>query len=591
MTIFPLKLYVNIYIMLKLFVSFGFFICVLIFSPSVGASSGNLVISEVQMGGSGAGTTAEEYISVYNNSTTPIDITNICLQYSTYNKVDFSPPTTIACALPSDIYTKLFLPAKSSLVAASNEFVNKQPVGYYADLVFTGGILSGSSTGGHIRVVDSNGQEIDKVGYGSAVNPETAPALFTPNNVDNRSIQRVGTTTKQDTNNNAIDFTQFPIAVYQQGSVYKEVIEVDVCPNIEGIQTTMPAGYLADSNGNCQKDVCANLDNLQVVIPDGYESLDGINCTAIPPENATLLITELLPNSASYDTGNEFIEIYNPNDRAISLKGYNLQLGPSFSKNYPLPADQTIAAKSYKAFSDIQTGLVLPNSSGFVRLIAPDGNTVSTTDIYSEPGEDMAWVLLNDAWQYTNQPTPSVANLPSLAGGSGGDSEGTITDLTSCPAGKYRNPETNRCKSVKSDDGLKPCAVDQVRNLETNRCRSIFSTTSLNLTPCSAGQERNPETNRCRKIGSTTASSLKPCAANQERNPATNRCRNKSASSAAAKAVRDIESQTVADRGGWFLAGSASLGLAGYGVAEWRSEIATGLRRFSALLGKNPPSA
>lgn len=572
----------------KLFISIGcFFVGILgaiFFSVPVQASTQGPVINRFQAGGGApSGASQQEFIEIYNNSIQDIQVTNWCLYYNNTAQV--------ICFVPPDTQTQLYITSHGSILVTSSQFLlanqNVTP-----DFSFSSNFTTNiPGTNGSIKLTDEGGQVVDRLGWGTGTG-ETTP--MAGNLLGGKVFQRKPTldiNQLQDTDNNINDFiVGDPPVILPSGGMYDEYTPNDACPNVDGIQATMPVGYLADSNGNCQKDVCDNLDNLQITIPDGYQSLDGINCTPIPPENATLLITELLPNSASYDTGNEFIEIYNPNDRAISLKGYNLQLGPSFSKNYPLPADQTIAAKTYKTFSDSQTGLVLPNSSGFVRLIAPAGNAVSTTDIYSEPGEDMAWALLNDVWQYTNQPTPSVTNLPSLAGGSGGGSEGTITDLTSCPAGKYRNPETNRCKNIEdSSSSLTPCAADQVRNPATNRCRSIFSTTSSGLTLCSAGQERNPETNRCRKIGLTTASSLKPCVANEERNPATNRCRKKSTSSAA-KAVKDIESQTMADRGGWFLAGSASIGLAGYGVAEWRSEIGTGLRRISALLGKNPPN-
>jgi hypothetical protein len=43
-----------------------------------------------------------------------------------------------------------------------------------------------------------------------------------------------------------------------------------------------------------------------------------------------LLITELLANAPSTDSWKEFIEIYNPNNNAVNLKGYVLQVGPRF---------------------------------------------------------------------------------------------------------------------------------------------------------------------------------------------------------------------------------------------------------------------
>lgn len=71
---------------------------------------------------------------------------------------------------------------------------------------------------------------------------------------------------------------------------------VDLCPNLDGNQTTIPDGYeIVD--GQCQlippppTDVCLNIDGVQTTIPDGYESLTQGQCTLIvsPP-------TDLCPN-------------------------------------------------------------------------------------------------------------------------------------------------------------------------------------------------------------------------------------------------------------------------------------------------------
>lgn len=569
----------------KLFLGIGLFLFVFIqtvvFSPSSFAASSNLVISEVQMGGPGSGTTGQEYIAIYNNSNVEVDVTGWCLQSAIYSKQDFTETSTLKLNLCVDApnpNTRLILPSKGSFVVASNGFIATQAVGYRADLTFSTEAFSGSSTGGTLRIIDSNGVEIDKVGYGSSMNAEASPALFTPNNIDNRSIQRIGTTTKQDTDNNLLDFTQFPITSYKQGSLYEEAVIVDVCPNIPGLDTIAPIGYMQDTDGNCYEDVCDNIASLQKVVPNGYYR-DGIDCKIV-----AIKITELLPNVSGSDTDKEFVEIYNPTNFAVDLGGYILQLGPSYSKNFVLPSF-LLSPGSYAIFSDTQTTMTMPNTSASVKLLTPDSQEVDETASYSDPNDDQSWALFADSWQYTNQPTAQLENTTSIVAGMGfGETEG----LAACPEGKYRNPETNRCRNIESDAGLKPCAIDQVRNPVTNRCRSIF-TSDAGLTPCKAGQTRNPETNRCRS-NSAAANTLKACAANQERNPETNRCRKKAASQIAAAEVKDVESKLQADRGGWLLAGTAGIGLASYGIAEWREEIALGLRRFRALLGKSPPT-
>lgn len=558
----------------KLFVIFGLFILLLIFSPSASANSNNLVISEVQMGGSGSGTTAEEYIAIYNNSNIDMDVTGWCLQYAVYSKLDFLDANTIGCIVPTNSNIRLILPANSNLIVASNELLAKQPLGYYVDLNFAGGSLSGSATGGTIRLVDNNGAEIDKVGYGQSANPETTPALFTPNNVDNKSIQRIGTVIKQDSDNNLLDFTQLPITSYKQGSLYEQIIQVDVCPNIPGLDVVPPIGYIQDIDGNCYEDVCDNIASLQKTVPAGLYK-DVIDCFVIE-----IKITEMLPNTEGSDTGKEYIELYNPTSHDTNLSGYYLQIGPSFSKNYPLP-DTVVAAGSYVYITDTQSGVTLPNSTASIKLYATSGQQIDETESYDSPTDDFAWALFADSWRYTNRPTPGSENVELVPGMGSGEDDG----LTPCAAGKYRHPETNRCRNIETDEGLKPCAIDQIRNPLTNRCRSIFASDS-GLTPCKPGQTRNPETNRCRSA-TATAATLKPCAANQVRSAETNRCRKKV--EANSQKVVDVESQQLAGHSGWFVAGSAGVGLVGYGVAEWRSEIGSGIRRLRSLLGKNPP--
>ncbi len=59
----------------------------------------------------------------------------------------------------------------------------------------------------------------------------------------------------------------------------------DVCTNLDGVQSTVPAGY-TESGGICTAivppptDVCTNLDGVQAEVPEGYEEADGI-CTEV----------------------------------------------------------------------------------------------------------------------------------------------------------------------------------------------------------------------------------------------------------------------------------------------------------------------
>ncbi len=115
-----------------------------------------------------------------------------------------------------------------------------------------------------------------------------------------------------------------------------------------------------------------------------------------------------------------------------------------------------------------------------------------------------------------------------------------------CPAGKYLNPLTNRCRKVqistaskvntiKATNNTKTCPAGKYLNPTTNRCNNTTTAkenSSAIAKPCKAGYERNPATNRCRKTATTT-NQLKPCKDGYERNPTTNRCRKIRATSTA----------------------------------------------------------
>ena len=236
----------------------------------------------------------------------------------------------------------------------------------------------------------------------------------------------------------------------------------------------------------------------------------------VPACEATdVYISEIVANPAGDDkAGGEYIELYNDGEAAVSLEHCTLKTD-KFAK-YPFTSADSIPAKSYKA---LVTSDGLLNGGGAVTFMGKDYD-----DIVNYPAlkDDQAYALIGGSWQISSLATPDSENrLPAAVP----DAEEIITGLAPCPAGKFRNPETNRCKSIAAAEASKltPCAPGKMRNPETNRCRSI-TTIGSSLIPCKPGQYRSPETNRCRAVASATAS-LTPCKPGQTRNPETNRCR------------------------------------------------------------------
>lgn len=318
----------------------------------------------------------------------------------------------------------------------------------------------------------------------------------------------------------------------------------------------------------------------------------------VVPDEPLVSIVEIYPHAsdcAPNDTSSlcgDYIKLYNPTDDPVDPSSYRLRSDSSTSENsnaFQLDAYGMIAPHGYLAVSLRDDGgkMSLTDSGGYVWLEDAAGVKLYDDTIVNYPsaGSDSkvgyAWALADDAtWQWTSAPNPIGANtFPPPA-----PVVEAASTLAECPEGKYRSPETNRCRSVEEAvNDLAQCDEGQERNPLTNRCRSIV-TASASLTPCDAGQERNPATNRCHAV-EAAAATVTACATGQERNPETNRCR-KIVSATTPPAEAPVAQKASSSLLTSSLLLTAGIGAGGYGVYEWRSEIWRGLRRVGQLTAR-----
>lgn len=460
----------------------------------------------------------QEFVELYNNSGEDVEFNNWCLSYKSATGTNWTVKSQLSGTIKADEFF---------VVSTSGYLEN-------SDGVLTSGL---ADSGGHVRLtqpVESNcddGVTVDLVGWGNANSPEESPAEPLARGKSLQRCSQDGVIT--DSNNNSSDF-----------KLYDEI----------------NPGSLAECSNETEQ---VNNDNI-----------NSFSCEGI-------VISEILPNSAGSDTGNEFIELYNPTSDYINLTGCGLQL--SGKTNIYRFGDITVNPGGYSAFSDAQTGIVLPNSSGgTVYLLSAQDDELSEVTYPGDLEDDVSWAWFggND-WQKTYSPTPASANIAQT------------TKPCSSPD-QVRNEETGYCQSVSSsssteEDGLTPCKPDQERNPETNRCRKKSSESDDSLKPCKPGQERNPETNRCKSVASAS-SSQKSCPAGQERNPETNRCRKVAGANVAnAASTNDVESVPSGSNSAWWIVGIAALVATGYGIWEWRNDIKLWfLKRFSKSTANTP---
>lgn len=625
----------------KLYVILAVSICVIcgvVFGNVSHALEPSLVISQIKLGDFDSA--KNEFIEIYNNSDIDVEITNWCLYYQSLSLTS----KKLGCFTAETVASHVFLPARTYAMSTSTEQALLDPF-LISDLVFSA-TLSGA--GGYVYLSDTLDVEIDKIGWNTLVGVGDFAAASLPGEVISRkqieiiqseedNLIEVPSVMLQDTNVNIDDFEISPLRdTYVFGQIYElddlcpnlvdiqvsltnlyqdefgDCFEIiDLCPNLDEIQLLIPAGYDLDEFGDCVTDICFNLDGIQSSLPEGM-MLDGDNCldidlcpnldeiqAAIPEKYylndfgdcmlklIKLRINELLPNVDGIDDGNEFIELFNPNDFAVDLDNYIFRTDPLSEKFYRLQVGAVILANSYYVIYNSESSFTLKNTTGGVWLYLADDQLVDSVQ-YENPDEDEAWAYIDEGWSYTNRVTAGEMNLNYLTKPVAMTSE-KVDEFEPCGPNQYRNPETNRCKNIVATSSvLVPCKEGQYRSEETNRCRNIVSDV-VSYIPCDEGEERNPETNRCRKITTSVlgATTLEPCPEGQERNPETNRCRKVvSDVPEVAYAIEPIEYKGGSETLVWSV-GAVSLLAVSYGVWEWRIEIARGFRKVKSFASRN----
>jgi hypothetical protein len=527
--------------MLKVFLGFVVSVVVLLASvyvPQVGprayAASANVLITQIQAGGVGAAT--QEFIVLYNNSSEEVDISGWCMT----NKSG----VVIACFSPPGTARETYLPAYGHAVIASSSFAITLPVGRVSLTYVPSSQSSGSITGSNdtISLIDTLGTVIDRQTWTSSI---SAGMQFERRGSGSPYVYK-------DTDNST-DWSITLPGVLPADETDIDTTVIDMCPNLDDVQSSVPVGDEFDSTGNCVAKTITQLN-----------------------------VSEILPNAAGSDTGQEFIEVFNPNDFEVLFANYKLYVGLNYENEYYFPNGSVIKPNGYVSFTNADIPFTLSNTSGRVGLaLADDGVVISETPTYANPKDGQSWADINDEWFYTNQPTPGMVNLPMDDTIEGLDD---VSDsvLQPCAINQYRSPETNRCRLIATTAGtITPCKDGQYRSEQTNRCRNIANDANT-VVSCDEGEERNAETNRCRKVTKTDVPA--PCKEGQERNLDTNRCRTITKMPSADYGVLGAETKNEGNWYVWAAVGGVLVLALGYAIWEWHDEIGKFFHKYSGRI-------
>ena len=357
------------HISLFILMLFGF---VVITATSVKAEPvSHLVISEIKTSG-GTGKATDEFVELYNPTDTAISLAGWRLD----KKTSGGSPYPLV-----DNFGDLSVQPHGYLLVA-------HPVGYlgtaFPDKFFT--TTNSISDNNTVIIYNSDGMEVDKVGFGTAGDFEIKSA---PNPSDNKSLERKA----------GISSTAETMA--ESGSDYF-------------------SGNSEDTSDNSFDFILKN-------IPEPQNSLNEPEyllasqppanpppVVVIPPTisySKEISISEIFPNPSGSDDG-EFIELYNFGSIPVDLNGW--KLGDSSSRLFIINGvnvDQTVIAPGgYLAVMKEVSGISLNNTGDTAKLFFPDGNLANSVE-YKVSYEAKTYAFISGIWQWTDQPTPGQVNV------------------------------------------------------------------------------------------------------------------------------------------------------------------------------------
>lgn len=138
---------------------------------------------------------------------------------------------------------------------------------------------------------------------------------------------------------------------------------------------------------------------------------------------AGIIISEILPDPIGVDAGGEFIEIYNNGDEDIDLTGWRLE--NEIGMRYEFGADNknsrllfhgsreasVLKAGKYLAIYRSESGIILNNTGGSIKLFKPGGSKVAQTVKFKNALEEQSYNYNGDKWLWSDIPTPGAENI------------------------------------------------------------------------------------------------------------------------------------------------------------------------------------
>ncbi len=134
-----------------------------------------------------------------------------------------------------------------------------------------------------------------------------------------------------------------------------------------------------------------------------------ITAEKIIPQEEKLLINELFPNPDGADTENEFIELFNPQDRAINLKNWTIEDGSHTRYQFH---SELIEPRAYYVLTRAKSSISLNNSgTETITLTDPFHRVIDEVSYTQKVGKDWSYGRMTNEWSWSLKSTPLLQNV------------------------------------------------------------------------------------------------------------------------------------------------------------------------------------
>lgn len=320
-----------------------------------------------------------EYVEIYNPGSEAVSLNDYFIGY-------INTPAPLADQQFTEaVIAEGLLPAGQSLILASDEADPDLPNALA--LPFS----SLSDSGGTLVITDKNDEIIDQFAWSNSQSLAIMPIHYLS---DATATKSQSFTRAKDIDDNYL----LTDPTWQLATTSPQSIELLPLP-VPDVITEPDIPVVPDS-------APANPDEAEGAPP--IESPPAEEQAQLAPPQ----ITEILPNPAppATDSDDEYIELYNPSSQPLNLNGYKLRSGSNYTYSHTF-GETILQPRSYQVFYVSETGNILSNTAGQVRLLDPRGVVVAQTNPYESADDGDAWALTNGAWQWTTTPTPDSENI------------------------------------------------------------------------------------------------------------------------------------------------------------------------------------